>query len=128
MRRNALCLSLSLVVTLCLVGCAKKTTGMDQSALGDVGTYNTPAAGSADTYPTYGSPEPVEQFPSSSLSSYPTDAAGGRLHTVVKKDTLFALARQYYGDAGRWKDIYQANRGKISDPNKIRVGDKLVIP
>lgn len=132
MRRNALCLSVSLVLTLCSFGCAKKNAGMDQTALDDVGAYNAPATQTApttDPYPTYGSPSPVDRS-ASMASSYPSEpsSSGARYHTVVKKDTLFGLARQYYGDASKWKDIYEANRGKISDPNRIRVGDRLVIP
>ena len=51
-----------------------------------------------------------------------------RYHIVAKNDTLYSLARQYYGDHHRWKDIYGANRTSISDPNLIRVGQRLVIP
>ena len=53
---------------------------------------------------------------------------GGRYHTVQKKETLCAISRQYYGSPSRWKDIYAANRSEIGDPNKIRVGQKLMIP
>ena len=49
-------------------------------------------------------------------------------HVVVKGDTLYGLARLYYGDASRWKDIYDANRGVLPDPNQLRVGRELVIP
>ncbi len=51
-----------------------------------------------------------------------------RLHTVQKKETLFSIARLYYGDQSKWKQIYQANRGKILNPNVIYVGQQLVIP
>ncbi len=56
------------------------------------------------------------------------DSATGRTHKVSKGDTLFGLARTYYNDASRWKDIYAANRDTLSDPNKLRVGQDLVIP
>lgn len=55
-------------------------------------------------------------------------AGGGRYHTVQKKETLYSISRQYYGDHTKWKDIYAANRSDIGDPNKIRVGQKLMIP
>ncbi len=54
--------------------------------------------------------------------------SNGRKHTVAKGDTLFRLARVYYSDASKWRDIYDANRAVLSDPNKLRVGDRLVIP
>ena len=139
MRRNAICLVTSLVVTLGLVGCSKKTTGMEQSALDDVGAYDVQSASTFPTerYPTYGTPVAMEPStaPATAPSAYPLanasfagTTAGAREHTVVKNDTLFGIARQYYGDATRWKDIYRANAGTISDPNRIRVGDRLVIP
>ncbi|MCO6436964.1 MAG: LysM peptidoglycan-binding domain-containing protein [Phycisphaerae bacterium] len=57
-----------------------------------------------------------------------TTASGTRYHQVAKGDTLFGLARLYYNDQRRWKDIYEANRAALPDPNRIRVGQKLVIP
>lgn len=50
------------------------------------------------------------------------------IHTVTKGDTLFILARKYYGDQRQWRRIYQANRNRIDDPQRIKVGMKLIIP
>jgi nucleoid-associated protein YgaU len=48
---------------------------------------------------------------------------------VAKGETLYGLARSYYGDHRRWKEIYEANRAMIGgNPNQIRVGQKLAIP
>jgi nucleoid-associated protein YgaU len=70
-------------------------------------------------------PSPTLSAP---VSSEPPSSDGARYHTVGKGDTLYALARRYYSDQRRWKDIYEANRDDISDANKIRVGQRLVIP
>lgn len=51
-----------------------------------------------------------------------------RIHTVVKGDTLYALARRYYQDPGRARDIYAANRNKMRSQNDLQVGMTLVIP
>jgi len=51
-----------------------------------------------------------------------------RTYTVRSGDTLSAIAERFYGNPGRWQWIFQANRSKISDPNSIYVGEKLVIP
>ncbi len=52
-----------------------------------------------------------------------------RYHTVAAKETLYGLARVYYHDQSRWRDIFAANRAVIgSDPNTIFVGQRLVIP
>jgi nucleoid-associated protein YgaU len=79
----------------------------------------------------YESYRPEETFPAVADTSYDagtTATFGTRYHTVVKGDTLYKLARSYYGDQAKWKDVYAANRDSISDPNKIRVGQRLVIP
>jgi len=55
-------------------------------------------------------------------------AAGGHRHTVQKGDTYFALARKYYGDQSKWKKIYDANKDRYPDKNKIPVGAELTIP
>lgn len=52
----------------------------------------------------------------------------GRVHVVQPKDTVYSLARKYYGDMHQWRKIWQANQDQIPDPNKIKVGQQLVIP
>ncbi len=49
-------------------------------------------------------------------------------YTVVKGDNLSKIAQEYLGDAKRWKEIYNANKDQIKDPNLIYVGQKLNIP
>ncbi len=47
-------------------------------------------------------------------------------YTIRKGDTLWSIAQQVYGDGQRWQDIVNANPGL--DPNKLRVGQKIVLP
>lgn len=49
-------------------------------------------------------------------------------HTVVAGDTLSKIAHRYYGDPGLYPKIYEANRDILSDPNRIKPGQKLRIP
>ena len=51
-----------------------------------------------------------------------------RSHRVAPGDTLYALARTYYSDGRRWKEIYEANRGRISNPDDLRLDQVLLIP
>ncbi len=51
-----------------------------------------------------------------------------RTHVVRKGDSLYGLAREYYGDQSRWRDIYEANRGRLSNPDKLSIGMKLIVP
>ncbi len=55
-------------------------------------------------------------------------AAGSQAYTVQAGDTLSKIAKQHYGDANQWRKIFEANRGTISDPDKIQVGQRLTIP
>lgn len=50
------------------------------------------------------------------------------VHYVGKEETLSDISRKYYGTAGQWKDIYEANRSVIPNPNLVRPGVRLVIP
>jgi nucleoid-associated protein YgaU len=58
----------------------------------------------------------------------PPDAKGGRTHVVQKGDTLYKLARQYYGSEKRWKEIWEANKTRVPNKDKLEVGTKLIIP
>ncbi len=49
-------------------------------------------------------------------------------YVVVAGDTLSAIAKKVYGDVDRWKEIFEANKDTVKDPNAIRVGQELVIP
>lgn len=49
-------------------------------------------------------------------------------HTVKRGDTLSKLAREFYGNAGLYPRIFEANRHLLSDPNRIVTGQVLRIP
>jgi nucleoid-associated protein YgaU len=58
-----------------------------------------------------------------------TDSAGeSQFHDVVRGDTLGAIAKEYYGNAGKYPVIFEANRPMLSHPDKIYPGQKLRIP
>ena len=54
--------------------------------------------------------------------------ASGRTHLVQAGDTLYSLAEQYYGSQKQWRKVFVANRNRLSDPNNLAVGMKLIIP
>jgi nucleoid-associated protein YgaU len=88
---------------------------------GNFGT--TPPAETAADYNTSGS-----HMGASDEVLTPADDTGGRTYIVQKGDTLFSLARKFYDDQARWKDIWEANRTRLPDPDKLLVGMKLIIP
>ncbi len=49
-------------------------------------------------------------------------------YEIVSGDTLGGIAKKYYGSAGKYMRIFEANSGVISDPNKIYPGQKIRIP
>jgi len=59
-------------------------------------------------------------------ASIPGTAA--RSYTVQPGDSLSKISKQFYGDPNKYMKIFEANKDKLSDPDKIRVGIDLVIP
>lgn len=49
-------------------------------------------------------------------------------YTVVSGDTLWGIAKYYYGDGNKYTTIHNANTDKISNPNLIYPGQVLTIP
>ena|SRR3990170_7933719 len=111
------------LVPFVLAGCEDKKKTMQQDA----------QQAAADPATDYLEPEPAAQFePTAPGTAYPGSStgavpSGARVHTVQPKETLSSIAYQYYG-VKNWRKIYEANRERISDPNKIHPGMKLIIP
>jgi LysM repeat protein len=49
-------------------------------------------------------------------------------YKVKKGDTLWAIAKKYYGDGKKWRKILEANTGKVKSPKTLKIGTDLVIP
>lgn len=49
-------------------------------------------------------------------------------HLVVKGDSLSKIAKKFYGDPSLYTKIFEANRDQLADPDKIKPGQKLLIP
>lgn len=47
---------------------------------------------------------------------------------VEEGDTLTKLASEHLGSAGAWRKLLDANRGRLSRPEDLRAGMKLVLP
>lgn len=55
-------------------------------------------------------------------------ASSSRTYKVQPGDSLSKIAKEFYGNATEYNKIFEANRDKLSDPNKVQVGQELVIP
>lgn len=49
-------------------------------------------------------------------------------YTIQKGDTLSKIAKEQLGAAHRWKYLYELNKDRIKDPNKLKPGKNLAIP
>lgn len=51
-----------------------------------------------------------------------------RKYIVKRGDTLNSIAGRVYQDPEQWRKIYMANRDSLSGPNRLTVGQELVVP
>jgi len=51
-----------------------------------------------------------------------------KTYTVKSGDCLWNIAKKYYGNGAQYAKIYNANKGKIKNPNLIYPGQVLTIP
>ena len=73
-------------------------------------------------------PAPTVQSPQQTPEpTHPAEPAG-RTYIVAKGDSLSLIAKREYGDAAKWRKIYDANRDIIKNPDLIYPGQKLKIP
>lgn len=56
-------------------------------------------------------------------------ATDGRpMYRVGSNDTLGSIAQRHLGRASRWNEIYQINRNRVTDPNRLKIGTDLTLP
>ena len=55
-------------------------------------------------------------------------ASAPRTYTVKAGDTLSKISKEFYGNANDYQKIFNANRDKLQDPDKIKPGQVLTIP
>jgi len=65
-----------------------------------------------------------------SPSSAPADgnAPTDRMYIVQGGDSLSKISKKFYGDANKWKRIFEANKDVVKNPDVIQPGWTLRIP
>ena len=58
----------------------------------------------------------------------PTSTPAARTYTVQAGDNLSKISKQFYGDANKYMKIFEANKDKLTDPDRVRAGIELIIP
>jgi len=86
--------------------------------------FSNVQSGAASTAP----PAPKADFSNVQSGVASTAPAAPQTYTVNKGDTLSKIAKEFYGSANRWHEIYDANRDQISNPDLIKPGQVLKIP
>jgi nucleoid-associated protein YgaU len=56
------------------------------------------------------------------------EKVGESSYTVKSGDSLSKIAKNELGDANAWKQIFEANRDVLDDPDKIFPGQTLKLP
>ena len=57
-----------------------------------------------------------------------SESSSIRMYKVKPGDTLSKISQQFFGNPNEYQRIFDANRDKLIDPNKIQVGQELKIP
>jgi LysM repeat protein len=73
-------------------------------------------------------PTPAAAAPKVAAAPTLDAAKAGRIHVVGAGDTLYKLAKSYYGDAEEWERIRDANARELAGSIDLKVGMKLRIP
>lgn len=66
--------------------------------------------------------------PQTSKKQPKKEAPKARTYTVKRGDTLWAIAKRFYGKGSLYMKIVNANKGKIKNPHWIYPGQSFVIP
>ena len=51
-----------------------------------------------------------------------------KTYVVAEGDTLYGIAKKFYGGIQSWKAIRDANKALISSDNRLKAGDTIVLP
>jgi len=71
-----------------------------------------------------GGPEPADIMANITVADETVFAR----HTVASGETLGKIAKQYYGDAMKYKEIFAANSDILKNPDMIHPDQELIIP
>lgn len=95
---------------------------------------NIEGIGSVDDRIVVSNPAPAAvatQAGSTSTATAATPAGDqwtSRVYTVKSGDTLSKIAKEMYGEASKYPQIFEANKPMLKDPDKIYPGQVLRVP
>ncbi len=62
------------------------------------------------------------------VSTASENVGSGRTYKIQSGDSLWKIAKQFYGNGDEYTRIYNANKAKISNPNALTIGTVITIP
>ena len=69
-----------------------------------------------------------EAAPSAEKKEEDKGPARPKTYVVEEGDTLYGIAKRFYGSIRPWKMIREANKALISSDNRLKAGDTIVLP
>jgi len=78
--------------------------------------------------PVVAADKPAENVPDSTVHEQTEKIEAQKFYIVRRGDTLSKISVTYYGSAGQWRKIFEANKQIIANPDKLTPGQKLIIP
>ncbi len=69
----------------------------------------------------------IEEVKADELTS-PAQTVEVQYYEIQEGDSLWKIAKAFYGDGNKYEQIFEANREVIQDPDKIFPGQKIRIP
>ena len=110
-------------------------TACGQTAATPTPTAAPPTVAAAAPAPSPARPPLASPVPSAApVVAAPTPSAAAstdsdQTYEVKAGDTLLSISEEVYGDATKWRKIYDANKDTIgADPDKLKLEMKLKIP
>ena len=70
----------------------------------------------------------IDALKAAAVTAMTAPGAASATYTVKGGDSLSKISKAVYGDWKHWKEIFEANKDQISNPDLIRVGQVIKIP
>jgi nucleoid-associated protein YgaU len=78
--------------------------------------------------PRVDAPDRPDRLERRTGSRVPRSQVAFRWYQVRQNDRYISIAREQLGDANRWREIYELNKDKFPDEDRIRAGVRIKIP
>ncbi len=99
------------------------------SGVTPLGDSGAPAPLSPTKYaPTEGVKLGVTPSPLDSMKKEVAAASTDKMHKVESGESLYAIAKHYYGNGKYWKQLLEYNKGSLKSENALKLGMKIKVP